>query len=319
MNKDWFNKKIKNEYIGYMKFSLILFSVICIFIGTACVCMLIFGKNATISIYVIFSSLAVIFYLFSIIYPIVSLKVIRTYPKHKRIAHLLIKKFVFVDFNPGKDIVDSLSAIKNYKLPPYMVHNNILRYIYSVEVKDYIIEHENELNLLQWGTLALQFWRGKKVGIFEQLRDIAETEYEKNLFIIALKDIRKYGYPSTRTRQFYDKNDPRCDNKPEYPFGETIIVPIVFDTGDIVVYENYIDDYYYIWKKPDESDIDDPTYLCYLINDPIRTKDDMFVKHSHLSAFSINKVADKNLPVRIVENAKGIKELIDKYGNDLLK
>ncbi len=171
MNKDWFNKKIKNEYIGYMKFSLILFSVICIFIGTACVSMLIFGKNATVSIYVIFSSLAVIFYLFSIIYPIISLKVIRTYPKHKRIAHLLIKKIVFVDFNPGKDIVDfnpgkdivdSLSAIKDYKLPPYMVHNNILRYIYSVEVKDYIIEHENELNLLQWGTLALQFWKGKK-------------------------------------------------------------------------------------------------------------------------------------------------------------
>ena len=33
MNKDWFNKKIKNEYIGYIKFSLILFSVICIIIG----------------------------------------------------------------------------------------------------------------------------------------------------------------------------------------------------------------------------------------------------------------------------------------------
>ena len=45
----------------------------------------------------------------------------------------------------------------------------------------------------------------------------------------------------------------------------------------------------------------------------------MFDKHSHLSAFSINKVADKKLPVRIVENAKGIKELIDKYGDDLLK
>ena len=319
MNKDWFNKKIKNEYIGYTKFSLILFSVICIFLGTAIVFMLIFGKNATVCIYVVFSSLAVILFLFSIIYPIVSLKVIRTYPKHKRIAHLLIKEFVFVDFNPGEDIIDSQFAIEDYKLPPHMVHNNILRYIYSVEVKDYIIEHENELNLLQWGTLALHFCEGKKVGIFEGLRDISETEYEKNLFIIALKDIRKYGYLSKRTELFYDKNDPRGDNKPEYPFYETIIVPIVFDIGDIVVYENDIDEYYYIWKKPHESEMDNPTYLCYLINDPIRTKDDMFDKHAHLSAFSINKVADKNLPVRIVENAKGIKELIDKYGDDLLR
>lgn len=45
----------------------------------------------------------------------------------------------------------------------------------------------------------------------------------------------------------------------------------------------------------------------------------MYNKHSHLSAFSINRVTGKKIPAQIVKNAKKLKELIDECGDDLLK
>ena len=198
------------------------------------------------------------------------------------------------------------------------MHKEILKYVYSKEICDYINKHKEELNLFQWGTLIINFWKGSKLEIFKQLRDMSNSEYERQLFDVAIKDIRKYNDISNRAIKYYLKNDPRGSNKPNIPFNEIILFPILFDCGDIVSYENNMDEFYFVWKKPHIEENDD-SYLCYLLNNEINNKEDMFANHAHLSAFLINKVDEESIPIMITENKRKLQKLIDKYGDDLLK
>ena len=117
------------------------------------------------------------------------------------------------------------------------IYNNIIDCIYSIEVKDYLIEHRDEITLLQWGTLALEFWKGKKDSIFRSLRDLSTSEYERQLFNIAIKDIIRFNDISDKTIEYYSKNDPRGENKPNLPFAEKKNT-YYFKTGDIVKFES---------------------------------------------------------------------------------
>ena len=70
---------------------------------------------------------------------------------------------------------------------------------------------------------------------------------------------------------FIKKNDPR-EKKPYYPFEEKIDlkVPLLFDYGDIVTYEDDINTYYLVCKKPikeNNDEFDECAYLCYSVND----------------------------------------------------
>ena len=155
-------------------------------------------------------------------------------------------------------------------------------------------------------------------GVFKQLRDLSNSEYERKLFDVAIKDIKKYNDISDKTIKYYLKNDPRGSNKPNIPFNEIISFPILFDFGDIVSYENNMDEFYFVWKKPIIEENDD-SYLCYLLNNEINSKEDMFANHEHLSAFLINKVDKDLIPTMIMENKIKLQKLIKEYGNDLLK
>lgn len=184
------------------------------------------------------------------------------------------------------------------------IYNNIIDCIYSIEVKDYLIEHREEITLLQWGTLALEFWKGKKDSIFRSLRDLSTSEYERQLFNIAIKDIIRFNDISDKTIEYYSKNDPRGENKPNLPFAEKIELPIIFKTGDIVKFESDENNYYLIGKEPiitSDGDISDYSYLCYIINKPITNEDDLFKAHSHLNVCSINKVPFAEIPKEIKE------------------
>ena len=198
------------------------------------------------------------------------------------------------------------------------IHKEILKYVYSKELCDYISIHEEKFNLFQWCTLAINFWKGSKVEIFKQLRDFSNSEYERKLFDIAIKDIKKYNDISDKTIKYYLKNDPRGSNKPNIPFNEIISFPILFDFGDIVSYENNMNEFYFIWKKPIIDENDD-SYLCYLLNNEINSKEDMFANHAHLSAFLINKVDKEAIPAMIMENKIKLQKLIEEYDNNLLK
>lgn len=95
MKKDYFNGNIKKQYINYVKFSIILatvlFGVFAIFfflfallyekIEPAARVMMFVGSGACL--------------LASICYPLITLFAIKTYPKHIILAHAMLKEFVF--------------------------------------------------------------------------------------------------------------------------------------------------------------------------------------------------------------------------------
>ena len=313
MKKDWFNGKIKEEYVNWMKCTIIMVPSVCFLMGTILLLMTFFEKNITPTIRICFYVLAAFFYLFTFLYSFIALKVIRSYPKHKRIAHTLIKKFVFVDYEE-----DLLSSLKDIHPTPERVYETIIHHIFSIEMKAYLREHQDELSIMQWGTLVIEFCEGRdnKVRIFEALRDFVTSEYEKKLFDIALKDLKKYGDIAERTIAFYLKNDPREENKPDIPFMEFIELPILFEFGDVVQFYKNQEDYYLVGMKPsvtDTLDISDYSYLCYKINQPIRNEEDLFQKHAHLDACNINLVKADEIPEKIKINIPGALELLKEF------
>ncbi len=99
MSKDWFNGKIKEEHIKITKFSLVFGSSIFFICATFLLVIAILYQNVDsditrIKIFII----AGFAYLCSILLPFLSLISIRSYPKHKKLAHLFIKKECFKEY-----------------------------------------------------------------------------------------------------------------------------------------------------------------------------------------------------------------------------
>lgn len=97
MKKDIFNGKIKQEYanvtIFFMFFAMSIFVVCAIFF--ICVAQLYnnIEETARIAMYVI----AGISIGFAIFFPIATIFCVRSYPKHKRLAHLFVKPYAFAE------------------------------------------------------------------------------------------------------------------------------------------------------------------------------------------------------------------------------
>ena len=126
-----------------------------------------------------------------------------------------------------------------------------------------------------------------------------------------------------KSTKFYQRKDQR-EKKPYYPFDEEIglEIPFLFDYGDIVTYEDDINTYYLVCKKPikeNNDEFDECAYLCYSVNDKIKTKTDLFKNHAHLSAYSINKIKRAKLPNSILSNIDCAIKIINKEGDNLLK
>ena len=99
MKKDIFNGKIATEYNGVVKFTLIFPPVILILCGVMFLLVALFYENveyaARIYLYCA-SSLAIVA---GISYPLVTLRLIKIYPKHRKITKGFIKEFVFREYD----------------------------------------------------------------------------------------------------------------------------------------------------------------------------------------------------------------------------
>ena len=93
----------------------------------------IFLNNNALHFDVYFWILTVLLYLLTLVYSLIAIKIIRSYPKHKIIAHILIRKFVFED---EELLLDDLQDI-------------ILEYIYSKEIKQILKDNVDCLSLQQ--------------------------------------------------------------------------------------------------------------------------------------------------------------------------
>lgn len=99
MKKDIFNGKIRQEHIGTTLFSIILGAVIFIAAAIFFLCMALFydkiEPNARMLMYVV----SAICFICSVAYPIATFVCVRSYPKHKNLAHLLLKEYVFAEIS----------------------------------------------------------------------------------------------------------------------------------------------------------------------------------------------------------------------------
>lgn len=99
MKRDIFIDKIDTQHIGLVKATLILASGIGILGGISFLLVAIFYENvetaARILLYVV-SGLSLVF---GVLFPIVTLHLIKIYPKHRKITALLIKEYVFREYD----------------------------------------------------------------------------------------------------------------------------------------------------------------------------------------------------------------------------
>jgi len=281
MKKNIFNGNIDKSCVTMVKVSLILLVVI----FDACALIFFFGslsyENIEPAAKTFMYILAGLSFIASIIYPLLTLFAIRTYPKHKRLAHLLLKEYVFETNNQV--------IISNCK---EVIIENIISHIPSKEIKKYLMENKNKLSIMQCATLVENYCKRKKVAILEALRIVSDNEYEKELFTIAAKDYKKYKRIEKRTMDYFNNNDPR-DKKPMCPFEEFIYLPTLFkvydlalllgDNSKIVIIgrsfnfeENDVED-------NENYDFSDLSYLAYDLDTKFEIKKDNLI-HIHVHA-----------------------------------
>lgn len=97
MKKDLFNGNIKREFITYMEFSIFLMFFIC-FVGFICFLLIaLFYDKIDYAGRVFLFVLSGIMFLCSILFPILSVYVIRNHTKHPKLTKIMFKPFVFKD------------------------------------------------------------------------------------------------------------------------------------------------------------------------------------------------------------------------------
>ena len=106
MKKDIFNGKIATECKGIVKFTLIFPPLICILCGIIFLLGALFYDNVEYSARIFSYCLAALSIIAGISYPLITLYLIKIYPKHRKITKHFIKEYVFreYDFKTEKSI-----------------------------------------------------------------------------------------------------------------------------------------------------------------------------------------------------------------------
>ena len=95
MKKNIFEGKIKRSFISEVKISLVLLAFFWIVCGIFFFFVGIFAKNQENAARLALLIMSGLCFIASIKYPLLILFAIRTYPKHKKLAHLLLKEYVY--------------------------------------------------------------------------------------------------------------------------------------------------------------------------------------------------------------------------------
>ncbi len=98
MKKDIFNGKISTECRGMVKFALILVPLIFILCGLLFLFVSIFYDNVEYAARILLYCVAPLCIVVGVSFPIITLHLIRVYPKHRKITKHLIKEYVFREY-----------------------------------------------------------------------------------------------------------------------------------------------------------------------------------------------------------------------------
>ena len=96
LKKDPFNGKVKEEYIKYTKNSLIWVSFITLLLSVFLLFMVIFYPPSTGGLIGMIIIICIGF-ISGIFYPIITVALIKSYPKHRKLTKLFIADFVLKD------------------------------------------------------------------------------------------------------------------------------------------------------------------------------------------------------------------------------
>lgn len=326
MQNDIFKGKIQKQYYGYVKFSIILVSVLFFVIGIFILLIALFYEKVEPAARIFMYVLSSVSILASILYPILTILAIKIYPKHTKFAYSMLKEFVFETsetkiINNYKEF-GKLTAV-DFPISYELTTDNIINHIPSKEIRNYLLKNKKKLSIMQYATLVENYYKGNMVAIFEGLREFSNDAYEKELFTIAMKDYRKYKHIEQRTNQYYSKNDPRT-KKPYAPFEEFIYLPTLFKEYEIALYLADQPKIVLIGRtfKFDENDDEDNanydfsdlSYMAYDLNTPIEINEENLVRiHIHAHYCELEKIKKPNLTNEQLENCNKLIEVLKEY------
>lgn len=312
MKRDIFNGKIDKSCVSMVKITLVLL----ILVFGLCGVVFLFGffnEKEEELVRIVMLIISGFGFLAAIICPLLTLFVIRTYPKHKKLAHCLLKEYVF-DTNITKAINNVLENNNFNDFDSSVLYEFITTYItnliVSKEIREYLLENKKKLTIMQYATIVGNYGNGNKTSILKALKYLTNDVYEKELFTIAIKDCRKYKRISDKTCKYYINNDPR-DKKPMCPFEEFIYLPTLFKEYDLALLLGENPKILVIGRKFnfDENDVEDNlnydfsdlSYLAYDLDTKFEIKEENLVNihvHAHyceLERFDKSKLTDEQL------------------------
>lgn len=198
-------------------------------------------------------------------------------------------------------VFKTFGQIKNTKtdIDYTLFEEELINCIKSSKIQSYLRENIDSLNILQLATLIMEN-ETNKLKLFKFLKEIVESEYERKLLSIAIKDIKKHKYDDKKTGKFYEKHDPRI-NRPNCPFSEFIPFPIIFKQYDIALYKeskenNLVVIYKTLNTEIYNNDYDDCCYLAYDLSAfDLINEDKLFKAHCHPHACNLEIVDEKYL------------------------
>ena len=98
MKNDFIKQKIRSDQVEMVKFTLIFVPIVFALCAAGILFIAISYEKVEPSARVLMYILSAISGLSAIIYPLATVYLIKIYPKHKKIAHLFLKEYVFKRF-----------------------------------------------------------------------------------------------------------------------------------------------------------------------------------------------------------------------------
>ncbi|MCM1289061.1 MAG: hypothetical protein NC132_00125 [Corallococcus sp.] len=103
MKKDIFNGKIKKEYVRTALFSAVFAALIYLACAILFLCLGLFYDNAEQSARAVLYVVCGVCFVLSVFYPLATVLCARSYPKHKKFAHVFLKPYLFVEEERSSD------------------------------------------------------------------------------------------------------------------------------------------------------------------------------------------------------------------------
>ena len=103
MKKDIFNDKILPECRGLVKFTLIFTPAVFILCGTIILLIAIFYDKGEYAARIFAYFLSIVAILGGITYPFITLRLIKIYPKHRKITKQFLQEYVFRSYDGSNE------------------------------------------------------------------------------------------------------------------------------------------------------------------------------------------------------------------------